>query len=85
MKTLLVIAAICCLLSSCKGKAKESIQDGDFEVEFLFEKDGCKMYRFKDGGRYIYWSNCCGKTQSDKTYNNGKSSHTDHMECTTNK
>jgi hypothetical protein len=33
-------------LTSCKGS--------DFKIEFLFEKDGCKMYRFKDRGRLFY-------------------------------
>lgn len=52
------------LLSSCKGDSKESIQNGDFKIEFLFEMDGCKVYRFKDGTRYVYWSNCSGNIQS---------------------
>jgi|GEM_PF-6200073 len=35
-----------------------------YQSEFLFEKDGCKMYRFTDEiGRVVYWSNCKGKTE----------------------
>ena len=58
-----VLACVFISLTSCKGDAKTAVQDGDFKIEFLFEKDGCKMYRFKDGGRYIYWSNCNGRTE----------------------
>lgn len=29
-----------------------------YEIEYLFEHDGCKMYRFMDKGTYIYFSNC---------------------------
>lgn len=71
-------------LSSCKGDAKESIQDGDFKIDFLFEKDGCKVYRFKDGGRYIYWSNCSGNMQSNYYQSTGKSGYTVKMESFTN-
>lgn len=70
-------------LSGCKGKSQESVQKGDFKVEFLFEVDGCKMYRFKDGTRYVYWVNQTGRVQSDVTRNSGKSSHTEHMESIT--
>ena len=71
-------------LSSCTGNAKESIQDGDFKIDFLFEKDGCKVYRFKDGGRYIYWSNCSGNMQSNHYESTGKSGRTVRMESFTN-
>ena len=75
--------------SGCKGDAKEVSQDGDFKIEFLFEKDGCKMYRFLDGGRYIYWAvanNGDTRVQSDYSVHSGKSSHTVYVESmTTNK
>jgi hypothetical protein len=31
-----------------------------YEVDFLFEHDGCKVYRFYDRGNYVYFTNCCG-------------------------
>jgi hypothetical protein len=31
-----------------------------YEVEFLFEHDGCKIYRFQDYGNYVYFTNCNG-------------------------
>lgn len=31
-----------------------------YKVEYLFEHDGCKVYRFHDRGSYIYFTNCTG-------------------------
>jgi hypothetical protein len=31
-----------------------------YEVEFLFEHEGCKVYRFRDLGNYVYFTNCKG-------------------------
>jgi hypothetical protein len=70
-------------LTSCNGDAKESTQDGDFKIELLFEKDGCKVYRFSDGGRYIYWSNCQGNLQSSYYRSTGKNGHTVRMQSFT--
>ena len=36
----------------------------DFTVEYLFEHEGCKVYRFLDqtahGTYYVYYTNCSG-------------------------
>jgi len=80
----LVILAIA-ILSCNKGDAKESTQIGDFKLELLFEQNGCKMYRFEDGRRYIYWSDCQGRVQSDYTTSNGKTSSTHRFESITTK
>lgn len=29
-----------------------------YAVAYLFEKDGCKVYRFYDMGNYVYFTNC---------------------------
>jgi len=58
------------LLSSCAGDALEVSNIGDYTVDELFTKNGCTMYRFSDAGRYIYWSDCSGKTQYSSTNNN---------------
>jgi len=34
----------------------------DYEVSFLFEYDGCKVYRFVDYGHTVYFTNCAGET-----------------------
>lgn len=71
------------ILTSCTGEAKTTVQDGDFNIEFLFEKDGCKMYRFKDGGRYIYWSNCDGRAEYSYYESTGKTGYTVHEQSVT--
>jgi Domain of unknown function (DUF4884) len=38
----------------------------DYNVEYLFEHEGCKVYRFLDhnktGSYYVYFTNCNGST-----------------------
>lgn len=83
MKKYLVI---CLLFIGCsKGESIESHQKGDFKVEFLFEQDGCKMYRFQDGGRDIYWSNCNGKVNSDYETRSKSSTRHHYVEAITTK
>ena len=80
---LMLVAVFFISFTSCKEEAQSSVQNGNFQLEFLFEQNGCKMYRFKDGGRYVYWSDCQGKTQSDYSTNTGKSNVTHHFESVT--
>lgn len=35
-----------------------------YEIEYLFEHDGCKAYRFYDNGHWVYFTNCKGETIS---------------------
>jgi hypothetical protein len=37
-----------------------------YEVEYLFEHDGCKVYRFTDHGDYVYFTNCTGEVSKMK-------------------
>ena len=80
----LLIALV--LMTGCveRGTPVEVHTNGDFVVEFLFEKDGCKMYRFRDGNtRYIYWANCSGKVNADYKTSTGKSTTTHRQESIT--
>jgi hypothetical protein len=36
-----------------------------YKVDFLFEHDGCKVYRFLDRGNYVYFTNCNGEVISN--------------------
>jgi len=74
-KTLLLVSTLLAFvfLSSCVEEPHSEVINGNFTVQFLFEQDGCKMYRFNDGGEFIYWSTCDGKvqytvTEDDNTY-----------------
>lgn len=47
--------------------SKEQLgKDNGFEVEYLFEKDGVKVYRFWDVGHYHYFTTA-GETISTQT------------------
>ena len=47
--------------------------NGTYKVEYLFEHEGCKVYRFYDRGQYVYFTNCNGeaiaKTDSTEVRN----------------
>jgi len=63
MKKIIICAL---LLSGCASKKSNSVlqtSNPDIELEKLFEYNGCVMYRFKDNGHYVYWSDCRGRTE----------------------
>ena len=76
MKKLFFIA-ITIIFGSCfSGKpliVEPSKNNNTYTVEYLFEHDGCKVYRFRDHGQYVYFTNCRGETtaltDSTKVYN----------------
>ena len=49
----------------------------DYDVKFLFECDGVKVYRFRDG-EDVYFTNANGMTKYQYTTRTGKYSHTTH-------
>ena len=67
MKKVFIVAAL--FLTACHGDSISQEKKGDFEVEFLFEQDGIKVYRFLDG-RYHYFTN---KGETITTQHAGKS------------
>lgn len=59
---LIYLILVLATLSSCsiarpisKDKPKNNVT---YEVEYLFEHEGCKVYRFLDNSNYIYFTNC---------------------------
>ena len=56
-------------MSSCSGSdnppIKQSLANG-YKVSFLFEIDGCRVYRFVDYGREIYFVNKEGSVSWDQ-------------------
>ena len=49
----------------------------DYDVKFLFECDGVKVYRFRDG-EDVYYTNANGMTKYQYITRTGKYSHTTH-------
>lgn len=54
----------------------------DYEVVFLFECNGVKVYRFRDSytGECVYFTNANGKTYYEYTKSKGKFSVTDKVQ-----
>ncbi len=72
MKTVCVKAArifsvlLIFVLSECVRRPQQvlSTSNRNYTLDLLFEHEGCKMYRFKDGDRYVYWTDCRGKVET---------------------
>lgn len=68
MKHFYLIFIIGALLSiaACTPKmpiyTKPSSNNKDYNVSYLFEHDGCKVYRFMDGSNCVYFTSCQGET-----------------------
>jgi hypothetical protein len=62
MKKILLIIVSTIFLFSCQNDYKEIVQtdNSDFKVQYLFEVDGCKVYRFMDDGSNRYLTTCQG-------------------------
>lgn len=80
---ILATILIASMFTACVSDPVTSVQNGNYKVEFLFEQNGCKMYRFQDGTRYIYWTDCQGKVSYDYNRSTGKSTTTEHGETIT--
>lgn len=62
-----VVAAVCMVVAGCAGNPVGSspTNNSGFDCEVLFDFDGCRVYRFRDAGRYIYFA----KGASDVRWN----------------
>lgn len=65
MKTLIktsIVMVFLMTLISCEIQKPISKLPPDnnktYKLEYLFEHDGCKVYRFRDHGHYVYFTNC---------------------------
>lgn len=53
------------LVAGC-AKEPESVATvgaGGVQAETLFTHEGCRVYRFSDNGRYVYYTNCSGSAK----------------------
>ncbi len=63
---LILMFACACAKSPASRSATNNVE---IPVDFLFEHEGCKVYRFLDAGYYRYFTNC---TQTMSTQSCGK-------------
>lgn len=68
-KIALVFGALCLsvLAISCAQipiATEKPVNNETYDVDYLFEHDGCKVYRFRDQGNYVYFTNCKGDVTS---------------------
>lgn len=76
MKKILGLVLAGVLLTGCYKDSQSSTTEGKgFNVEFLFEKDGVKVYRFHDG-RYHYFTTS-GETMT--TQHSGKTDYDENI------
>jgi hypothetical protein len=67
MKLLILSFFISSLTSCMTGKPVASFtpeNNKTYHVHYLFEHEGCKVYRFYDFGNYVYFTNCKGDVSS---------------------
>jgi len=69
MKKLIFIFVV--VVASCTIQQPISIESPknnvEYDVSYLFEYDGCKVYRFIDHGNYVYFTNVSGDVTSFPT------------------
>lgn len=46
--------------------SRPSENNDTYKVHYLFEHEGCKVYRFRDNGNYVYFTNCSDNVISIK-------------------
>jgi hypothetical protein len=51
------IASICSCVTPMPISSSNPQNNKTYEVEYLFEHEGCKVYRFMDNGHYVYFTN----------------------------
>jgi hypothetical protein len=73
---LLLLLLISITLVSCVGDGieKSKTNNDDYDVTYLFEKDGIKVYRFYDGLNFHYFTSR-GETISTQTNRSGKNTN----------
>lgn len=68
IKNTFLFGSLFLFLNGCIGISKAPIytkpvqSNKDYIVSYLFEHDGCKVYRFDDAGEYVYFTTCNGET-----------------------
>lgn len=77
MKKIILILSIA--LVGCYNEpmsTEHTGKDDKFQIEYLFEKDGLKVYRFYDGGLYHYFTTG-GETMTEQS--SGKTTYEERI------
>jgi len=61
LPSLLLLSLTSCALSEEPISTSKPDNNHTYKVEYLFEHDGCKVYRFHDYGKYVYFTTCNGE------------------------
>ena len=71
MKKLILVVLATILIVGCRENGtpvKTTDSEYNFNVVKLFEIDGVSVYRFYDGGKYVYFTNSNGKVPVSYTH-----------------
>lgn len=81
-KTLIALTAMLMLCGCYKDgeRLSPAKTNSHFDVHFLFEVDGVKVYRFEDGGHYVYFTNANGRCEYEHYVSTGKFTYTEKMQ-----
>ncbi|MEX0291425.1 MAG: DUF4884 domain-containing protein [Flavobacteriaceae bacterium] len=59
------IGLVCMIMVACSARRPISrtpaVNNDTYRVEYLFEHEGCKIYRFRDAGNFVYLTKCKGE------------------------
>jgi hypothetical protein len=73
-----IVAFFLVLIDSCTKSPQSTVTKGnDIQVEYMFEQDSVKVYRFMDNGNYHYFTTR-GETMSTKS--TGKTSRQENIQ-----
>ena len=87
----LMIVASLSLFVSCEesGQKVNNVnypsKTDNYNVRFLFEVDGIRVYKFSYNDKVVFFTNTNGKTEYTKSYTNGKVHQSKRIECICNK
>jgi hypothetical protein len=66
--TVIIFIALSCFYFRSQPIEKETTNNSDYSVSYLFEKDGIKVYRFYDRGEYVYFTSQGNVTNTNIKY-----------------
>lgn len=83
MKKIIFVLIAMLVFCSCRKEAQSTYATSNVEirVDYLFEVDEIKVYRFFDGGHAVYFTSRKGETTSEYTTSNGKAYQTHYVRC----